>query len=53
MSAPRSLNEAKIRELYERLKDIEMAIRSLEELQRTRAKGPTMAVVKRILRGAA
>ena len=53
MSAPRSRNEAKIRELYERLKDIEMAIRSLEELQRTRAKGPTLAAIERIIRGAA
>ena len=55
MSAPysRSQNEAEIRELYVRLKDIDTAIRSLEELQRTRKKGPTLAVVQRIISRAA
>jgi hypothetical protein len=51
MSAPhsRARNEAEIRELYVRLKDIDIAIRSLEALQRARAKGPTMAVIERII----
>ena len=53
MPAPHSRNEAAIQELYVRLKKIDLAIRSLEKLQRTRAKGPTMAVVRRILSGAA
>ena len=48
-ASQRSLNEASIRELNLRLKEVDMAIQSLEELQRLRAKRPALVMAKRIL----
>ena len=45
-----SRNGVALQELYNRLKDIDLAIRSLEELERIKATVPTLAVVKQILR---
>jgi len=44
----RKRNEVTLKELYKRLKDIDLAIRSLEEIERTRANSP-LAVVEQIL----
>ena len=48
-----SRDQAEIRKLYVRLKNIDIAIQSLEALQRRREKGETLVQAKRILSRAA
>jgi hypothetical protein len=49
---PRPHTEAALQKLYNRLKDIDSAIRSLEELERITVKASTFAMVKRLTRRA-
>jgi hypothetical protein len=49
---PRPPNGVALQELYDRLKDIDSAIRSLEELKRLTVKASTFAVVKTLKREA-
>jgi hypothetical protein len=47
----RTPNEVALQELHVRLKEIDLAIRLLEKIERSRANRPTLAVVEQILSG--